>query len=61
MEDAESERDLLEPTDWQLIFDSLMATKHKFQEYPYPTPEYREKKVMEVATLIEKIKALLRS
>lgn len=44
-----------------MIVESLKHTRLKFEEYSYPTIEYKTKRVDEVTALILKIKALLDS
>jgi len=55
----DSERDLLSKEDWEMILESLHHTRHKFENYPYPTIDYKQRKVDEVAILIAKVKELL--
>jgi len=59
MNTPDSERDLLSTEDWEMILESLNHTRHKFENYPYPSVEYKQGKLDEVSTLIGKIKELL--
>jgi hypothetical protein len=43
-----------------LIRDSLKYTMLKFSEYPYPSQEYREQRIEEVASVSREISARIR-
>ena len=51
-------KDILTADDCDNILESLKYSKLKFEEYNYPTYEYKQKKIVEVNQLILKIKSL---
>ena len=45
--------------DWNMIYESLKYTKLKFEDYQlYPSQEFKQKRIEEVARLMQKISAI---
>ena len=56
------EKDLLTTEEWNLIRQSLLYTRKKFEEYEsYPSEDYRQTRIAPVNDLIAKIDEMLKA